>query len=67
MLVMVAVGVMNLPWMLLLTALIFLEKTWRYGERLSFFIGFGLLIFATFVLAEPALLAGLSRPLSFLC
>ncbi len=63
MLVMVVVGLMNLPWMLLLTLVIFLEKAWRQGTRLSFFVGFSLLIFAVLALAEPALLAGLFRPL----
>lgn len=62
MLVMVAVGLMNLPWMILLTLIIFLEKTWKQGIRLSFFVGFSLLIFAVLALAEPALLAGLYRP-----
>jgi predicted metal-binding membrane protein len=62
MLVMVAVGLMNLPWMVLLTVLIFLEKTWRYGDRLGFYVGFGLLTFAALALAEPALLPGLFRP-----
>jgi predicted metal-binding membrane protein len=62
MLVMVVVGLMNLPWMLLLTVVIFLEKTWRHGARLSFFVGFGLLVFAALALAVPALLAGLYQP-----
>jgi predicted metal-binding membrane protein len=63
MLVMVPVGLVNLLWMVLLTVLIFLEKTWQYGDRLGFFIGFGLLIFAALAVGEPALLPGLSRPL----
>jgi predicted metal-binding membrane protein len=61
MLVMVAVGLMNIPWMALLTLLIFLEKTWTQGtqgSRLSFFIGFWLLIFAVMACAEPSLLGG---------
>lgn len=62
MLVMVAVGLMNLPWMVLLTIVIFLEKTWDQGVRLSFFVGFSLLIFTMLAFAEPALLVGLYRP-----
>lgn len=62
MLVMEVVGLMNLPWMILLTVAIFLEKTWHQGERLSFFVGFSLLIFAMLALAEPALLAGVYLP-----
>ena len=60
MLVMVVVGVMNLPWMVLITLLVFLEKVWQHGERLSFFVGFGLLIFAALALAQPALLPSFS-------
>ncbi len=62
MLVMVVVGLMNLPWMVLLTVVIFVEKTWRQGARLSFFVGFRLLVFAVLALAVPALLAGLYQP-----
>lgn len=62
MLVMVVVGLMNLPWMVLLTVVIFVEKTWRQGARLSFFVGFSLLVFAVLALAVPALLAGLYQP-----
>jgi predicted metal-binding membrane protein len=60
MLVMVVVGLMNLPWMILLTVLIFLEKTWQYGHRLSFFIGIGLVLFALLVFIDPAVLIRLS-------
>lgn len=63
MLVMIAVGLMSVPWMLLLTLVIFLEKTWRQGPRFGFFVGFGLLVFAALALAEPALLSGVARPL----
>lgn len=56
MLVMEVVGLMNLPWMLLLSIIIFLEKTWNQGACFSFFVGFGLLIFAALALAEPVLL-----------
>ncbi len=63
MLVMVAVGLMNLPWMILISVVIFIEKTWSQGVRLSFFVGFGLLIFAVLALTEPALLTGLYRPI----
>lgn len=60
MLVMVVVGLMNLPWMILLTVLIFLEKTWQYGHRLSFFIGIGLVLFALLAFIDPAVLTRLS-------
>ncbi len=60
MLVMVVVGLMNLPWMILFTILIFLEKTWPYGHRLSFFIGIGLILFALLAFIDPTVLSGLS-------
>ena len=63
MLVMVAVGLMSLPWMLLLTLVIFCEKTWSKGARFGFFVGFALLVFAALALAEPALLSGVIGPL----
>ena len=62
MLVMVAVGLMSVPWMLVLTLVVFLEKTWSRGARFSFFVGFALLVFAALALAEPALLSGVVRP-----
>lgn len=59
MVVLVAVGVMNLPWMAVLTAVIFLEKTWKYGPALSRITGVSLIVFALFVPAHPELLPGL--------
>ena len=32
MVVLINVGVMNLPWMVGLAAVIFIEKIWRYGK-----------------------------------
>jgi len=57
MLVMVVVGLMNLPWMVLLTIVIFLEKTWLYGDRLSFLIGIGLILFAMLAFIDPTFLS----------
>lgn len=57
MLVMVVVGLMNLPWMVLLTIVIFLEKTWQYGDRLSFLIGIGLMLFAMLAFIDPMFLS----------
>jgi predicted metal-binding membrane protein len=57
MLVMVIVGLMNLPWMVLLTIVIFLEKTWRYGDHLSFLIGISLMLFAMLAFINPMFLS----------
>ncbi len=59
MIVMVAVGVMNLAWMAGLAAVILLEKTWRFGEELGTAFGIGLIVFAFFVSWNPELLPGL--------
>lgn len=59
MLVMVAVGLMNLVWMLLLTAVIFVEKVWFDGNRLSSPLGVVLIMYGVFAFVDPTLLAGL--------
>jgi predicted metal-binding membrane protein len=57
MLVMVIVGFMNLLWMVLLTLVIFVEKTWSYGDRLSILMGVGLIILAVLAFINPTVLA----------
>ncbi len=59
MLVLIAVGVMNLAWMAVITAVIFLEKTWKHGPAFSRITGASLIVFAFFVPAHPELLPGL--------
>lgn len=59
MLVLVAVGVMNLAWMAGLAAVIFLEKTWRHGKALGLVFGLALVGLAIAALFEPALVPGL--------
>jgi predicted metal-binding membrane protein len=59
MIVLIAVGVMNLAWMTGLAALIFLEKTWRYGKGLGIAFGIALIILAVFVPTHPGLVPGL--------
>jgi predicted metal-binding membrane protein len=44
MLVLVAIGVMNMAWMVGLTAVVFLEKVWRSGQAFGYAVGFALLI-----------------------
>ena len=59
MVIMVAVGVMNIIWMVLLAAIIFIEKVWRHGEVFSTVVGFLLILMAAFVPWNPWLLPGL--------
>jgi predicted metal-binding membrane protein len=57
MLVMVIVGFMNLPWMVLLTLVIFVEKKWFYGDLFSFFIGVSLILIALLAVIDPTVLS----------
>ena len=56
MLVLVAVGVMNMVWMAALAVVILLEKAWRHGARLSLAVGVLLLVLAVVVPWQPALI-----------
>lgn len=58
MLIMLVVGLMNIPWMLGLTALIFCLKVWGQGARLSLIVGIGLVLMGILALFYPALLPG---------
>lgn len=49
----VAIGTMNIGWMLLLTALIVTEKTFRHGERVAMVAGAGFVILGLVLLASP--------------
>lgn len=57
--VLIAVGVMNIAWMAGLAAVIFLEKTWRYGKTLGLALGIAFLVLAVFVPSHPELVPGL--------
>lgn len=57
--ILIAVGVMNLAWMAALTAVIFLEKTWRHGKTLGLLIGGALVLYACLVPVFPELAPGL--------
>jgi predicted metal-binding membrane protein len=59
MIVLVAVGVMNLAWMAALAAVIFLEKTWRYGKAVGIAFGLALIVLAVFIPTHPGLVPGL--------
>lgn len=57
--VFLAVGVMNLAWMAVLAAIVFLEKTWRHGKRLGLVVGIALIVYACLIPAFPELAPGL--------
>jgi len=51
--VLVAVGTMNIGWMLVVTALIATEKMFRHGARVATIAGVAFLILGTVLLASP--------------
>lgn len=59
MIVLVAVGVMNVPVMAALAGVIAIEKVWRHGAVFSRVVGAALLILAALAPFVPALLPGL--------
>lgn len=59
MLVLVAVGVMNMAWMAALAALVFLEKAWRFGKAFSFAAGGAMILIALLLPWLPDLNAAL--------
>ena len=59
MVVLVAVGVMNLAAMAVLAVVIFLEKIWRRGDRFAKVVGIGFIAFALVIPLAPRLAPGL--------
>jgi predicted metal-binding membrane protein len=62
MIVLVAVGAMNVPAMVALAGVIFIEKVWRHGRAFSRAVGVSLLAVAALVPFVPSLLPGLTAP-----
>jgi predicted metal-binding membrane protein len=60
MIVLVAVGAMNVPAMVALAGVILIEKVWRHGQRFSRAVGVLLLIVAALAPFIPSLLPGLA-------
>jgi predicted metal-binding membrane protein len=59
MVVLVAVGVMNIGVMAALAAVILIEKIWRYGRPFAVAVGITLIVLAALALSMPSLLPGL--------
>jgi predicted metal-binding membrane protein len=62
MLVLVAVGLMNIAAMVVLATVVLAEKTWRHGHRLSRVVGWVALVLAVAVLFRPGIASGLNPP-----
>jgi predicted metal-binding membrane protein len=61
MLVLVAVGVMNVAVMALIAVVIFIEKLWRRGPRFGRAVGVGLLVIAALIPSHPGLAPALHQ------
>ena len=59
MIVLVAVGTMNIAVMATLAAVILIEKIWRYGRPFAMAVGITLIVLAVLALFMPRLLPGL--------
>jgi predicted metal-binding membrane protein len=62
MIVLVAVGLMNLAAMVVLAAVVLTEKTWRRGPQFSRVVGVAALVLAIVVLFRPSIAPGLAPP-----
>jgi predicted metal-binding membrane protein len=60
MIVLVAVGAMNIPAMVALSGVILVEKVWRHGRAFSRAVGVSLLVVAALAPFVPSLLPGLT-------
>lgn len=59
MIILIAVGLMNLFWMVLITFVIFIQKVWQHGDRLNSLLGMALVVYGMLSFIDPTLLAGL--------
>jgi hypothetical protein len=59
MIVLVAVGAMNIAVMAALAAVILVEKVWKYGRPFAIALGIALIVLAVLAPSTPRLLPGL--------
>ena len=64
MILLVAVGAMNIPAMVALAGVIFLEKVWRHGAGFAVAVGVVLLAAAVFTVFSTTLVPGLREPMA---
>jgi predicted metal-binding membrane protein len=60
MMVLMVVGLMNLPWMMILFVLFFAEKNWQHGRAVASVAGVGLIVLGAAMAADSSLLTTLS-------
>ncbi len=59
MLALVAVGLMNVPWMVAITLIVWVEKVWRHGDHLAVVVGLALVLLGILAAADTRLIRGL--------
>jgi predicted metal-binding membrane protein len=62
MVALIALGIMDLRWMVLFAAVITLEKLWRHGPRVAMAAGIGLIVLGVLAPWHPELIPGLHQP-----
>jgi len=60
MIVLVVVGLMNIPWMAILFVLFFLEKNWKHGRAVARVAGIGLMVLGAAIAVYTPLLTTIS-------
>jgi predicted metal-binding membrane protein len=61
MVALIALGIMDLRWMVAFSVVITLEKLWRHGERFSYAVGVGLVVLGLLAPWHPGIVPGLHR------
>jgi predicted metal-binding membrane protein len=61
MIALIALGVMDLRWMVAFAVVITLEKIWRYGKQVAVVAGIGLIVLGLLAPSHPGVVPGLHR------
>ena len=61
MVALIALGIMDLRWMLAFSVVVTLEKLWRHGQRFSYAVGVGLVVLGLLAPWHPGIVPGLHR------
>jgi predicted metal-binding membrane protein len=61
MIALIALGIMDLRWMVAFSVVITLEKLWRHGARFSYAVGVGLVVLGLLAPWHPGIVPGLHR------
>jgi predicted metal-binding membrane protein len=61
MIALIALGIMDLRWMVAFSVVVTLEKLWRHGQRFSYAVGVGLVVLGLLAPWHPGIVPGLHR------